>query len=78
MQGLKSSLTAWEYGGKELREWCSGPGVGDGFKWTHKRLASSTVESRQSEIAWAQELVRSSERSPAEQRKAAPLGGHSP
>lgn len=36
------------------------------------------MESGQSEIAWAQESVRSSERSPAEQRKAAPLGGHSP
>lgn len=43
-----------------------------------KRLASSTVESRQSEIARAQELAHYSELPPAEQRRAAPLGGYSP
>lgn len=66
-----------------MEETGTGDGVEDwgwegGFKQTHKRLASSAMESKQSEIVWAQELACASELPPTEQSEGAPLGDRSP
>ena len=55
-----------------------GPGWQDGFKWTHRTLACSVVESKQSEVAGAQELACALSCHPLTRARAAPLAERCP